>query len=335
MRKLFVLLTILILAFSAFVPMVAAQTTPTESAGCVSTDGQFQSGVGPYTFGPFTYLAGEKVVFTLAGPPDSSFSLSANGAATVSGLVPPTEIEFLVPADGSYTFDITVTNGATGNSASADCMSADEAAGDYAPGTLCHIPPGNPNAAHTIVVGEPAVDAHLAHGDTEGPCPEGTDTRYDNPSAGITIFIIFATGEIQIYGSCDENGECEEVCNAPLIVIINFDLIVVGGGDDDGEDGDDQGEDEDGGEFVDVDNPDDYGFELPDSDPTDGMSVVIFYLHPDPNNSSIGVFQINVYQNGTLIDDSVLLFVTTDGMIILWTSHNIWDEQLEAALESQ
>lgn len=35
---------------------------------------------------------------------------------------------------------------------------------------VCHIPPGNPSNAHTICVGESAVDAHLAHGDTLGPC---------------------------------------------------------------------------------------------------------------------------------------------------------------------
>jgi hypothetical protein len=35
---------------------------------------------------------------------------------------------------------------------------------------ICHIPPGNPENAHTIVVGAPAVPAHLAHGDTLGAC---------------------------------------------------------------------------------------------------------------------------------------------------------------------
>ncbi|MGH7566046.1 MAG: hypothetical protein ACREK2_04370 [Gemmatimonadota bacterium] len=40
--------------------------------------------------------------------------------------------------------------------------------------TMCHVPPGNPDAAHTVEVGAPAVPAHLAHGDTEGACADET-----------------------------------------------------------------------------------------------------------------------------------------------------------------
>jgi hypothetical protein len=35
---------------------------------------------------------------------------------------------------------------------------------------VCHIPPGNPSNRRTIYVGEPAVAAHLRHGDYAGPC---------------------------------------------------------------------------------------------------------------------------------------------------------------------
>ena len=36
---------------------------------------------------------------------------------------------------------------------------------------ICHIPPGNPDNAHTISVAQSAVPAHVAHGDTLGACP--------------------------------------------------------------------------------------------------------------------------------------------------------------------
>jgi hypothetical protein len=35
---------------------------------------------------------------------------------------------------------------------------------------ICHRPPGNPGKRITIVVAETALPAHLAHGDTLGPC---------------------------------------------------------------------------------------------------------------------------------------------------------------------
>jgi hypothetical protein len=38
--------------------------------------------------------------------------------------------------------------------------------------TICHRPPGNPENAHTIIVGSRSVRAHMAHGDTLGVCTE-------------------------------------------------------------------------------------------------------------------------------------------------------------------
>jgi hypothetical protein len=53
-------------------------------------------------------------------------------------------------------------------------LSADQALAS-AKVTICHIPPGNPDNAHTISVDDNAVPAHLAHGDTLGECYESTD----------------------------------------------------------------------------------------------------------------------------------------------------------------
>ncbi len=51
-------------------------------------------------------------------------------------------------------------------------------AGFYVPGAIaeeakvdvCHIPPGNPDNAHTITISENALSAHLDHGDRVGAC---------------------------------------------------------------------------------------------------------------------------------------------------------------------
>ncbi len=63
---------------------------------------------------------------------------------------------------------------------------------------ICHLPPGNPTNAHTIIVGRAAIDAHLGHGDQVGECANGClldPTLCDDGNA--------CTSD-----PCDANGEC-------------------------------------------------------------------------------------------------------------------------------
>ena len=45
---------------------------------------------------------------------------------------------------------------------------------------ICHIPPGNPDDAHTISVGGGAARAHIAHGDTLGECEDDDGDNGDD-----------------------------------------------------------------------------------------------------------------------------------------------------------
>jgi len=47
---------------------------------------------------------------------------------------------------------------------------------------ICHIPPGNHQNMHTIRVAEPAVQAHLNHGDIPGVCP-GDDVEVESEAS--------------------------------------------------------------------------------------------------------------------------------------------------------
>jgi hypothetical protein len=51
--------------------------------------------------------------------------------------------------------------------------------------TICHIPPGNRSARHTISVGESAWQAHQAHGDHRGACGAGGGGNHDSRFDGL------------------------------------------------------------------------------------------------------------------------------------------------------
>lgn len=72
------------------------------------------------------------------------------------------------------------------------------------PVTICHVPPGNSNNAHTITVDASSVSAHLAHGDYLDPCGEGESAEV-------------ITGETTVVQTT-----CEGVCNPVLIVLADY-----------------------------------------------------------------------------------------------------------------
>jgi hypothetical protein len=53
--------------------------------------------------------------------------------------------------------------------------------------TICHIPPGNPENAHSITISINALPAHLAHGDSEGAC-EAQCTLETDPECYCALF---------------------------------------------------------------------------------------------------------------------------------------------------
>src|SRR5690606_12678796 len=134
----------------------------------------------------------EVITLSVTSADGGLFDVTIAGNLLLDDAPTGSSTDYTVLADGNVTIEVTVTVG-TGtysiSCAAVDAEDDDDAASD---GVLCHYPPGNPAAAHTIRVGsENAVQAHVSnHGDTLGACPPGVQTRADIPSVNITIFVI-------------------------------------------------------------------------------------------------------------------------------------------------
>lgn len=120
-------------------------------------------------------VSGDFVAFEDVASANSDIRLYHVPTATLTTAVGTASNEFLNDIDGNR---VAYTSDAAGHldiwvyefTSTTQGGDTDDGRGKV---TLCHVPPGNPNAAHTISVGAPAVAAHLAHGDTVGPCAGG------------------------------------------------------------------------------------------------------------------------------------------------------------------
>ena len=152
-------------------------TTETDDTGLFTAD------VGPGTYTVNLLVGGESVLsFTLDVPEGGTLFAEGKVDLLPNGKL-KLDMQIFRDNDGDGepddTFRIRIQGRVEGELASGDTDvegSQDDIEDQV---TICHVPPGNPDNAHTIVVGAPAVDAHLAHGDFEGEC-DGEDGATDD-----------------------------------------------------------------------------------------------------------------------------------------------------------
>lgn len=110
----------------------------------------------------------------IGGCPEYVYNWSSNGASIGNDEI----IEVCPESSTSYNFSVTDLNGCTSSNSVSICVIDVRC---YAGNSnvqkveVCHIPPGNPNNAHTICISENAVAAHLAQGSLLGDCSEQED----------------------------------------------------------------------------------------------------------------------------------------------------------------
>ena len=138
--------------------------------------GAFSTSVpsGAYTV-QIAMAGGSPLEFSLSLPPGSTLFAEARVDQTPAGLFSLNVQVFHdtnADTEPDDSFRLQILDRVQGDETSGveDVVTSEEEAEEVV--TLCHAPPGNPDNAHTVDVGAPAVPAHLAHGDTEGACAE-------------------------------------------------------------------------------------------------------------------------------------------------------------------
>jgi hypothetical protein len=278
-------LFLLILSITVMAAPAAAEELPS-STGCEAMGTGSMAADTVITFPADAYDAGDTITLTVTGPGDT-YALMQNGFIVKQTDV-GTGISYLISQSGTYEFSIEVYGSPTPNTlADYACTPVSEMTGKVA---VCHMPPGNPDNAHTIRVGASALTAHLKHGDTIGECPAGVDSRYDNAQAGVVMFIFEGDETIEFWGDCVED-ECQQI----LVIDLN-DL-----------------------------NLEETEF-LFEPEVSESMYVIIYYLQQSHLDDTFAVFQVNIYSGeGALLDDSVLIFMNGEGEITGWMLRQDYD----------
>lgn len=94
--------------------------------------------------------------------------------------------------------------------------------------SVCHIPPGNPDNFHTIIVSENAVPAHLAHGDLLGVCDSNAEELCnDNNPCTIDAFLPGTTTcDNSQPTDCSDGTSCTEDSCDPTLGCANTPVII-------------------------------------------------------------------------------------------------------------
>lgn len=91
---------------------------------------------------------------------------------------------------------------------------------------VCHVPPGNPENFHTIIISENALQAHLNHGDLEGSCSDHCEAICSDDSlCTIDIPVGVQDYNCEVHGcaplpralvNCDDSNFCTEDSCDPI-----------------------------------------------------------------------------------------------------------------------